>query len=139
MELLGLFVIASMPVLKVLLITALGFFLALDRFSILGEIARVHSNKLVFFVFNPALVGSNLAKTITLKSFLTLWFMPVNILITFVIGSALGWLLVKLTRSPRHLKGLIIGSCSAGKSVLVYISCIFVTPYMQLVGNLIWS
>uniref|UniRef100_A0A7C9ECW8 Auxin efflux carrier family protein n=2 Tax=Opuntia streptacantha TaxID=393608 RepID=A0A7C9ECW8_OPUST len=114
MELLGLFVIASMPVLKVLLITALGFFLALDRFSILGEIARVHSNKLVFFVFNPALVGSNLAKTITLKSFLTLWFMPVNILITFVIGSALGWLLVKLTRSPRHLKGLIIGSCSAG-------------------------
>lgn len=114
MELLGLFVIASMPVLKVLLITALGLFLAFDRFSILGEIARVHSNKLVFFVFNPALVASNLAKTITVNSFLTLWFMPVNILITFVIGSALGWLLIKLTRSPRHLKGLVIGSCSAG-------------------------
>ncbi|KAJ8438383.1 hypothetical protein Cgig2_006301 [Carnegiea gigantea] len=57
-------------------------------------------------------------------SLLCRWFMPVNILITFVIGSALGWLLIKLTRSPRHLKGLIIGSCSA--------ECSFEAPESQI-------
>ena len=36
--------------------------------------------------------------------------MPFNILITFVIGSALGWLLVKLTGAPQRFNGLILGS-----------------------------
>lgn len=44
MELLELFVTASIPVLKVLLITALGSYLALDRVAILGEEARKHLN-----------------------------------------------------------------------------------------------
>nr|POE89462.1 protein pin-likes 3 [Quercus suber] len=44
----------------------------------------------------------------------TLWFMPVNILLTFIIGSALAWILVKITRTPKHLHGLVIGCCSAG-------------------------
>ncbi|KAF5769235.1 putative membrane transport protein [Helianthus annuus] len=42
------------------------------------------------------------------------WFMPVNILLTFVIGSMLGWLLLIIARPPQHLKGLIIGTCAAG-------------------------
>lgn len=41
--------------------------------------------------------------------------MPVNILITFIIGSALGWLLLIITKPPKHLKGLILGACAAGK------------------------
>ncbi|GFZ09523.1 auxin efflux carrier family protein [Actinidia rufa] len=40
--------------------------------------------------------------------------MPVNILLTFIIGSALGWVLVKITRTPKHLQGLVISCCSAG-------------------------
>ncbi|KAK7277136.1 hypothetical protein RIF29_18286 [Crotalaria pallida] len=114
MEFWGLFFVALMPVLKVLLITAVGTFLALDRFDILGENASKHLNIMVFFVFAPALVGGNLAKTITLKSMLMLWFMPLNILLTFVIGTALGWLLIKITRVPHHLQGLVLGCCSAG-------------------------
>ncbi|XP_059623380.1 protein PIN-LIKES 1-like [Cornus florida] len=114
MGLLELFSVASMPVLKVLLVTALGSFLALDHVDILGDDARKHLNRVVYFVFNPALVGSNIARTITLESIALLWFMPLNILITFIIGSALGWLLVKVTRGSQHLKGLIIGSCAAG-------------------------
>uniref|UniRef100_A0A7N0TR62 Protein PIN-LIKES 3-like n=1 Tax=Kalanchoe fedtschenkoi TaxID=63787 RepID=A0A7N0TR62_KALFE len=43
-----------------------------------------------------------------------MWFMPFNILITFILGSALGWLLVKVTGAPQRLKGLIIGCCAAG-------------------------
>ncbi|KAL9241497.1 hypothetical protein vseg_015606 [Gypsophila vaccaria] len=114
MRVLNLFMVASMPIVKVLLITAIGLFLAFDNVDILGVHARKHINKVVFFVFNPALVGSNLAKTVTLKSFLKLWFMPVNVLITFLLGSALGWVVVRVTRAPKNLKGLIIGSCSAG-------------------------
>ncbi|KAK0602982.1 hypothetical protein LWI29_000134 [Acer saccharum] len=47
-------------------------------------------------------------------NFKSRWFMPLNILLTFIIGSALGWILVKITRTPRDLWGLIIGCCAAG-------------------------
>ncbi|KAF2291664.1 hypothetical protein GH714_027994 [Hevea brasiliensis] len=140
MRLLDLFVIASMPVLKVLLLTGLGSFLALDNVNILGEDTRKQINqvsltcwilidKIVTYVWglnsfsmsrlfsmcvNPALVGSNLANTITIESMELLWFMPFNILVTFIIGSALGWILVKITGPPKPLKGLILGCCAAG-------------------------
>lgn len=42
------------------------------------------------------------------------WFMPINILCTFIIGSVLAWILIKVTRAPRHLKGLVLGCCAAG-------------------------
>ncbi|RDY09086.1 Protein PIN-LIKES 3, partial [Mucuna pruriens] len=106
--------VASIPVIKVLLVTALGLFLALDSVSLLGEDARKKLNQLVFYVFNPPLVGSNLADTITFEKVVKLWFMPVNILCTFVLGSALGWIVIKITRPPKHLEGLILGCCSAG-------------------------
>ncbi|KAK9713388.1 hypothetical protein RND81_06G024200 [Saponaria officinalis] len=106
MRILDLFVVASMPITEVLLITALGLYLALENVDIVGDSARKHMNKVVFFVFNPALVGSNLAKTV--------WFMPVNVLISFLLGSALGWVVVRVTKPPKHLKGLSIGSSSAG-------------------------
>ncbi|XP_027091070.1 protein PIN-LIKES 3 [Coffea arabica] len=114
MGLLDLFSAASIPVLKVLLVTALGSYLALDRVNILGEDARKHLNGIVFYVFNPAIVSSNLAKTITYDSMVKLWFMPFNVLITFLVGSVLGWLVIQMTRAPRHLHGLVIGCCAAG-------------------------
>ncbi|KAK2391373.1 protein PIN-LIKES [Trifolium repens] len=115
MEFWKLFVVALMPVLKVLLITVLGTFLALDRFDILStETARKNLNTIVFFVFLPALVCGSLAETITSRSIIALWFMPLNILLTFIIGAALGWLLVKLIRVPHHLQGLVLGCCAAG-------------------------
>ncbi|XP_057544988.1 protein PIN-LIKES 3-like [Amaranthus tricolor] len=109
-----LLMVASMPILKVLLITALGLFLALNRINILGEITTNHLNKLVYSVFGPALVASNLAKTVTFKSFLTLWFMVPNVVLSLVIGSAMGWTLAKITKAPKHVKGLILASCSVG-------------------------
>ncbi|XP_019462774.1 PREDICTED: protein PIN-LIKES 3-like [Lupinus angustifolius] len=114
MELWGIFFVSLMPILKVLLITALGTLLALDRFEILGENAAKHLNNLVYFVFAPALVCGNLAKTITLRSMIMLWFMPLNVVLTFVIGTFLGWLLIKITKVPPRLQGLVLGCCSAG-------------------------
>ncbi|XP_057421855.1 protein PIN-LIKES 3-like isoform X2 [Lotus japonicus] len=40
--------------------------------------------------------------------------MPVNVIVTFILGSALAWILIKITRPPKHLEGLILGCCSAG-------------------------
>ncbi|KAL9395334.1 hypothetical protein Peur_009587 [Populus x canadensis] len=114
MGLLDLLIASSIPVLKVLLITAIGSYLALDHVDVLGEDARKHVNNVVFYVFNPALVSSNLAETITYDSMKKMWFMPFNILITFVIGSLLGWFVVQFTRPPSHLHGLIVGCCAAG-------------------------
>ncbi|XP_014633421.1 protein PIN-LIKES 1 isoform X5 [Glycine max] len=112
MDIWKLFVIALMPNLKVLLITVLGTFLAINRLDILTETARKNMNTMVYFVFSPALACSSLAKTITLRSMITLWFMPLSILLTIIIGTALGWLLVKIARVPRHLRGLVLGCCA---------------------------
>ncbi|KAI3409615.1 uncharacterized protein J3R85_019091 [Psidium guajava] len=92
-----LFVVALMPVLKVLIITGIGLVLAIERVNLLGPNARHYVNELVFYVFCPALICSYLAETVTLESLEELWFMPVNILLTFVVGS-----------------GLVMGCCAAG-------------------------
>ncbi|XP_043708621.1 protein PIN-LIKES 3-like [Telopea speciosissima] len=114
MGIVDLFITASIPVLKVLLVTALGSFLALDHINIMGNDARKHMNRVAFFVFFPALVASNLAQTITYESMVKLWFLPMNIFMTYLIGSVLGWLLLKISRPPSHLRGLIFGCCAAG-------------------------
>ncbi|KAJ8641066.1 hypothetical protein MRB53_017760 [Persea americana] len=114
MELWGLFVAASVPVLKVLLVTGVGSFLATSRVNILVEDARKHLNLVTFFVFNPTLVYSNLSRTITFKLMVSLWFMPINILLTFILGSLLGWAVIQITRAPSGLRSLIFGCCSAG-------------------------
>ncbi|KAK7268728.1 hypothetical protein RIF29_21436 [Crotalaria pallida] len=114
MQLVKIFITALMPVLKVLLVTAIGVFLAWDRFNILRETARKNMNTAVYFVFTPALVGSILAKAITFRSLVMLWFMPLNIIVTFIVGTALGWLLMKITKAPRDMQGLVLGCCAAG-------------------------
>ncbi|KAI5606029.1 hypothetical protein BDE02_01G391700 [Populus trichocarpa] len=116
MRLLDLLYIASVPILKVLILTALGSLLALDNIHVLGESTRKELNRVVFLVFSPALVVSSLAKTITYENIVTLWFMPVNILCAFIVGSALGWILIKITRPAKQLKGLILGCCAAGNN-----------------------
>ncbi|XP_035838709.1 protein PIN-LIKES 3 isoform X2 [Helianthus annuus] len=114
MEFLDLFVVSLNPVLKTLLITVVGLLLAIPRIDILGDVARHHLNNVVYYVFNPALTGGSLADTVTATSIVSLWFMPVNILLTFILGSGLGWALVKITRTPEDLHGLVVGSCAAG-------------------------
>ncbi|CAN6211120.1 unnamed protein product [Urochloa humidicola] len=114
MGLLELFVTACMPVFNMLLVTGVGSFLATDFAGLLSKEARKHLNNIVFYVFNPSLVAIYLAKTITMESLAKLWFMPVNILLAFTFGLFFGWIVLKVTRPPAKLKGLILGCCSAG-------------------------
>ncbi|KAJ8427558.1 hypothetical protein Cgig2_006629 [Carnegiea gigantea] len=109
----ALFLVALMPVLKMLILTAIGLILAFDRINLLNSTARHTLNNIVFYVFSPALMGAYLAKTVTLDVMIEMWFMPVNILLTFMIGSILGWILIKIGRAPNNLHGLVIGCCAA--------------------------
>ncbi|KAG8480575.1 hypothetical protein CXB51_024515 [Gossypium anomalum] len=113
MDIFRLFIISLMPVLKVLLVIIAGLILATQRFDLLGCDARRHLNNMVFYVFYPALIGCSLADTMTLEGLAELWFLPVNVIITCVIGSILGWILVIVTKPPRHLWGLVISCTSA--------------------------
>lgn len=50
MEVFQLFITATIPVLKVLFITALGSYLALERVNILGEETRKNLNTVIFYL-----------------------------------------------------------------------------------------
>ncbi|KAF4346127.1 hypothetical protein G4B88_002700 [Cannabis sativa] len=89
--------VASMPILEVLIVSLIGAFLASH-----------YSNLL------PLHMLSSLNKRLKVRVVWYRWFMPLNILLTFVIGGILGWIVVKITRPKPHLEGLIIATCSAG-------------------------
>ncbi|KAM0946810.1 putative membrane transport protein [Dioscorea sansibarensis] len=114
MGFLSLLMVASMPVIQVLLIGLLGAFLASKNINVLTPTALKDINKVVYVVFTPALVFYSFAKSITLQGIISWWFMPVNIGIIFLIGSVLGWVIVKVLRPGSHLEGLVIANCSAG-------------------------
>ncbi|CAF2180351.1 protein PIN-LIKES 3 [Brassica rapa] len=114
LKLLHLFITSSKPVVEILLITSVGLYMALDGVNLLGPDARKYLNDIVFYVFNPSLVGSRLADSVTYDSLVKMWFMPINLLLTFIIGSLLGWIVILITKPPSNLRGLIVGCCAAG-------------------------
>ncbi|PKU81541.1 hypothetical protein MA16_Dca007648 [Dendrobium catenatum] len=114
MDLVPLFITAWIPVLKMLMVTGIGSIIATPSIDVLGEEARKYMNAVVFYVFNPSIVGNNLSKTFTLESVASTWFMPVNILLTFLLGSVFGWILNKITKVPSGLRPILLGCCASG-------------------------
>ncbi|KAK8460320.1 hypothetical protein SEVIR_2G313400v4 [Setaria viridis] len=108
------FLVASMPIVQVLLIGVVGAYLASGFSNVLTTSARRDMNKVVFTVFTPSLMFASLAKTVTLEDVISWWFMPVNIGITFFIGGSLGWIACNILKPPQHFRGLIMAFCSAG-------------------------
>ncbi|GJT81078.1 PIN-LIKES 3-like protein [Tanacetum coccineum] len=83
---------ASMPNFKVLIVIALGSFLALESIDILGKSTRKQLNKIV-----TGYVNINL-----------------RVALSIVLCNSLGWVLLIIIRPPQHLKGLVLGSFAAG-------------------------
>ncbi|CAL5072918.1 unnamed protein product [Urochloa decumbens] len=110
----SLFLVASMPIIQVLLIGVVGAYLASGFSNVLTTSARRDMNKVVFTVFTPSLMFASLAKTVTLEDVISWWFMPVNIAITFIVGGILGWIACNILKPPQHFRGLIMAFCSAG-------------------------
>ncbi|KAL5205182.1 hypothetical protein ABZP36_033391 [Zizania latifolia] len=114
MGFMSLLLVASMPIVQVLLIGVIGAFLASGYSKVLTSSALRDMNKVVFTVFTPSLMFASLAKTVTLSDVISWWFMPVNIAITFMAGGTLGWIACKILKPPQHFRGMIIAFCSAG-------------------------
>ncbi|KAG5013511.1 hypothetical protein AAZX31_09G179600 [Glycine max] len=107
--------VASAPVIQVLLISAVGAFMATDYCdNLLSAEFRKSLNKIVFFAFTPSLIFASFSKNVSLEDMISWWFMPVNIGCTFLIGGILGWILVKVLKPNLKVQGLIIASCSTG-------------------------
>lgn len=104
-----------MPVIQVLLISALGALMATQYFdNLLSPDIRKALNRIVFLVFTPSLIFSSFAKSVSLEDMISWWFMPVNVGLTFLIGGIAGWILVKILKPNLKLEGLIIAACSSG-------------------------
>ncbi|XP_015954345.1 protein PIN-LIKES 7-like [Arachis duranensis] len=107
--------VACNPIIQVLLVSAVGVYMASDKFdNFLSENFRRSLNKLVFIAFTPSLIFASFARSVSLDDMISWWFMPVNIGCTFVIGGFLGWLIVKLLKPSLKVEGLIIAACSTG-------------------------
>ncbi|KAL9327210.1 hypothetical protein ACSQ67_007855 [Phaseolus vulgaris] len=107
--------VASAPVIQVLLISAVGVFMATDSCNnLLSADFRKSLNKVVFIAFTPSLIFASFAKSVSLDEMILWWFMPVNIGLTFLIGGILGWMIVKVLKPNLKVQGLIIASCSTG-------------------------
>ncbi|XP_078163302.1 protein PIN-LIKES 5-like [Carex rostrata] len=114
MEFWSLFMVASMPVLQVLIICLLGSLLASSRINILTNEVLTNMNKMVFVVFAPALGFAALVKSVTIADLISWWFMVVNLGIIVFVGAFLGWIAVKILRPRSNIKGLIVATCATG-------------------------
>lgn len=109
-----LFEVASMPIVQMLIVSAVGAIMATEHFNLLSNDTRKALNKIVFVAFTPSLIFACLAESVTFHDIISWWFMPVNIGITFLCGGTLGWIAVKLIRPEAHMEGLIIAMCATG-------------------------
>ncbi|KAL2644031.1 hypothetical protein R1flu_011618 [Riccia fluitans] len=128
-DLLSAFSMAVLPVAKLLLTCAFGAWLASKYMQVLTAEGRKHMNMvicsstcfsliiaamMVFLAYTPALVFSKLTNAVTIENIVTWWYMPLNVILSYSMGSGLAIIVISYTSPPPHLKSLVIASCAAG-------------------------
>ncbi|CAK9141306.1 unnamed protein product, partial [Ilex paraguariensis] len=91
---------AVLPLLKLLSLTLIGLLLAHSKTQIIPKATFKLLSKLVFALFLPCLIFIHLGQSITLKNVTLWWFIPVNVLVSTLIGCILGILVVIICRPP---------------------------------------
>ncbi|KAK8558305.1 hypothetical protein V6N13_038778 [Hibiscus sabdariffa] len=99
-SLLGSIKIAVLPIAKVFTMCFLGFLMASKYVNILPANGRKLLNGLVFSLLLPCLIFSQLGQAITLQKMLEWWFIPVNVVLSAVVGSVIGFFVVTLVKPP---------------------------------------
>eukprot|EP00246_Nothoceros_aenigmaticus_P000837 TRINITY_DN1106_c0_g1_i3.p1 TRINITY_DN1106_c0_g1~~TRINITY_DN1106_c0_g1_i3.p1 ORF type:complete len:313 (-),score=31.88 TRINITY_DN1106_c0_g1_i3:30-968(-) len=118
---------AVMPIAKVLIMCLLGVLMASPCVDILNSTARKQLSKLVFNVFLPCLIFTQLGLAVTWEKILLWWFIPVNVVVAAVIGCAIGYIVALVVKPPREFFGLtivMIGIGNIGNIPLVIIGAI---------------
>ncbi|KAF7808790.1 protein PIN-LIKES 2 [Senna tora] len=107
---------AIVPLLKLLCLIVIGLFLANPKFQIIPKATFKLLSKLVFALFLPCLIFTELGKSITLQNFVDWWFIPVNVLVSTCLGCILGMLVVIVCRPPPQLNRFTIIMTGFGNS-----------------------
>lgn len=92
--------LSVVPVMKVLTMCALGSLLAQPRINIITPDATRLLSKLVFALFLPCLIFTQLGESMTLANMLEWWFIPVNVLLSAVIGCLVGFVVAVVCKPP---------------------------------------
>ncbi|KAJ8761274.1 hypothetical protein K2173_001330 [Erythroxylum novogranatense] len=95
-------VAAILPLLKLITLTLFGLVLAHSKIQLVPKSTYKILSKLVFVLFLPCLIFTNLGPSITLHKIIHWWFIPVNVIISTAIGCFLGWLVALLCRPPKQ-------------------------------------
>lgn len=91
---------AIIPLMKLLALTLIGLVLAYPKTQMIPKATFKLLSKLVFALFLPCLIFTELGESITLENFAQWWFIPVNVLVSTAIGCLLGYLVVIICRPP---------------------------------------
>lgn len=110
------FVHSVIPLLKLITMSAVGLILAHPKTQLVPTATFKLLSKLVFALFLPSLIFIHLGETITLHNFLHWWFIPVNVILSTLMGSLLGLLVVKLCKPPRQFDRLTIVMTAVGNT-----------------------
>ncbi|KAH8484659.1 hypothetical protein H0E87_026427 [Populus deltoides] len=98
--LLGTIKIAVLPIAKVFTMCFLGFLMASKYVNILPASGRKLLNGLVFSLLLPCLIFSQLGQAVTLQKMLEWWFIPVNVVLSSICGSLIGFIVASIVRPP---------------------------------------
>ncbi|KAL0343405.1 UNVERIFIED_CONTAM: protein PIN-LIKES 2 [Sesamum angustifolium] len=102
-------ILSILPLLKLICLTVIGLILGHPKTQLIPKATFKLLSKLVFALFLPCLIFIHLGEAITLKNFVRWWFIPVNVLLSTVIGCVLGLLVAKICRpSPEYFRFTII-------------------------------
>ncbi|XP_050136261.1 protein PIN-LIKES 2-like isoform X4 [Malus sylvestris] len=114
----GLLLSAVLPLLKLLSMAAIGFLLAHPKYQLVPKLTFTFLSKLVFAVFLPCLIFTNLGPSISLKNFVNWWFIPVNVVISTAIGCVLGLLVAVICRPPPQFFRFTVIMTAFGNTVV---------------------
>ncbi|KAL9267115.1 PIN-LIKES 2-like protein [Drosera capensis] len=89
---------AIVPLMELLTLTIISLMLAYFQFIPRSTFKLL--SKLVFALFLPCSIFIHLGQSITIENFIQWWFIPVNVLISTLIGCLLGYLVVITCRPP---------------------------------------
>lgn len=107
---------AILPLMKVLSLTVIGLVLAHPKTQIIPKATFKLLSKLVFALFLPCLIFTELGESITLENISDWWFIPVNVLVSTAIGCFLGYLVVVICRPPPQFNRFTIVMTAFGNT-----------------------
>ncbi|XP_050136267.1 protein PIN-LIKES 2-like isoform X3 [Malus sylvestris] len=109
---------AVLPLLKLFSMTAIGLLLAHPKYQLVPKLTFTLLSKLVFAIFLPCLIFTNLGPSISLKNFVNWWFIPVNVVISTAIGCVLGLLVAVICRPPPQFFRFTVIMTAFGNTVV---------------------